>query len=34
MLLPDRELTCEEGIEMMQGDLLFTAKAAAKEMTR
>jgi len=33
-LLPDRELTREEGLEMMQGDLLFTAEAAAKEMTR
>jgi len=33
-LLPDRELTREEGIEMMQVDLLFTAEAAAKEVTR
>jgi len=33
-LLPDRELTREEGLEMMQVDLLFTAEAAAKEMTK
>ena len=33
-LLPDRESTREEGMEMMQVDLLFTAEAAAKEMTR
>jgi hypothetical protein len=29
-LLPDIELTREEGLEMMQEDLLFTAEAAAK----
>ena len=33
-LLHYRELTCEEGLEMMQVDLLFTAEAAAKEMTK
>jgi len=33
-LLPNKELTREEGIEMMQVDLLFTAMAAAKEVTR
>jgi len=33
-LLHDRELTREEGLEMMQVDLLFTAEAAAKEMTK
>ena len=33
-LLLDRELTRDEGLEMMQVDLLFTAKAAAKEMTK
>jgi len=33
-LLPDGELTRKEGIEMMQVDLLFTAEAAAKELTR
>jgi len=33
-LLPDRKLTREEGLEMMQVDLLFTAEAAAKEMTK
>jgi len=33
-LLHDRELTHEEGLEMMQVDLLFTAEAAAKEMTK
>jgi len=33
-LLPDRELTREEGLEMMQMDLLFTTEAAAKEMTK
>ena len=33
-LLPDRELTREEGIEMMQVDLHFTAEAAAKEVAR
>jgi len=33
-LLPDRELTREEGLEMMQVDLLFTAEAATKEMTK
>jgi len=33
-LLPDRELTREEGLEMIQADLLFTAENAAKEMTR
>jgi len=31
-LLPDRELTSEEGLEMIQVEL--TAKAAAKEMTK
>ena len=33
-LLPDRELTRDKGLEMMQVDLLFTAEAAAKEMTK
>jgi len=33
-LLPNRELTCEEGIDMMQVDLIFSAEAAAKEMTK
>ena len=33
-LLPDRELTIEEGIEMMQVDLLFTEEAATKEVAR
>jgi len=33
-LLPERELTREEGLEMMQVDLLFTAEAAANEMTK
>ena len=33
-LLPNRELTCEEGLETMQVELLFTAEAAAKEVTR
>jgi len=33
-LLPNRELTCEEGLETMQVELLFTAEAAAKEMTK
>jgi len=33
-LLPDRELTREEGLEMMQVDLLFTAEATAKEMIK
>jgi hypothetical protein len=33
-LRPDRELTCEEGIEMMQVNLPFTADAAAKEVGR
>lgn len=33
-LLPDREFTREEGLEMMQMDLLFTEEAAAKEMTK
>ena len=33
-LLLDTELTREEGLEMMQVDLLFTAEAAAKEMTK
>jgi len=33
-LLPDRELTCEEGLEMMQADLLFTEEDAAKELTK
>jgi len=31
-LLDDRELTREEGIQMLQNDLLFTAEAAAKEV--
>jgi len=33
-LLHDRELTREEGLEMMQVDLLFTAEVATKEMTK
>jgi hypothetical protein len=33
-LLHDRELTHDEGIQMMQDDLLFTADAAAKEVGR
>jgi len=33
-LLPYRELTREERLEIMQSDLLFIAKAATKEMTR
>jgi len=33
-LLPDRELTRDEGLEMMQVDLLFTAEAATKEMKK
>jgi len=33
-LLHDRELTREEGIQMMQDDLLFTAEVAAKEVGR
>ena len=33
-LLPDRELTREEGIKMMQVDLLFTEEVAAKEVAR
>ena len=33
-LLPDRELTRDERIEMMQVDLLFTAEAVAKEVGR
>jgi len=33
-LLPDRKLTREEGIEMMQVDILFTVEAAAKEVGR
>jgi len=33
-LLPDRELTRDEGIEMMQVDLLFTEEVAAKEVAR
>ena len=33
-LLPNREFTCEEGLETMQVELLFTAEAAAKEMTK
>jgi len=33
-LLPDEELTREEGIQMMQMDLLFTEEAAAKEVAR
>jgi len=33
-LLPDRELTCEEGLKMMHADLLFTEKDADKELTK
>jgi len=33
-LLHDRELTREEGIKMIQVDLLFTAEVASKEVTR
>jgi len=33
-LLPDEELTREEGIQMMQVDLHFTEEAAAKEVAR
>ena len=33
-LLPDRELTRDEGIQMMQVDLLFTEEAAAKEVAK
>jgi len=33
-LLPDRELTRDEGIHMMQVDLLFTEEAAAKEVEK
>jgi hypothetical protein len=33
-LLPDRELTREEGLEMMQTDLLFTEEDAAKELIK
>ena len=33
-LLPDRELTREEGLEMMQADLLFTEEDVAKELTK
>jgi len=33
-LLPDRDLTREEGQEIMQVDLLFTAEVATKEMTK
>jgi len=33
-LLPDKELTREEGLKMMQADLLFIEEAAAKELTR
>jgi len=33
-LLPDRELTRDEGLKMMQVDLLFTTETAAKEMTK
>jgi len=33
-LLPNEELTREEGIQMMQVNLLFTEEAAAKEVTR
>ena len=31
-ILPDRELTREEGIEIMQVNLLFTTEAAGKEV--
>jgi len=33
-LLPDRELTREEGLEMMQADLLLTEEDAAKELRK
>jgi len=33
-LLPDRELTREEGLEMMQANLLFIEEDAAKELTK
>ena len=33
-LLPEKELTRDKGIEMMQVDLLFTTDAAAKEVAR
>jgi len=33
-LLHDRELTRDEGIQMMHGDLLFTVEAVAKEVGR
>jgi len=33
-LLPDKELTRDEGLKMMQVDLLFIAEATAKEMTK
>ena len=33
-LLPDRELTHGEGLEMMQTDLLFTLEDVAKVLTR
>ena len=33
-LLPDRELTSDEGIEMMQVDLLLTAEVAATDVGR
>ncbi|XP_039683068.1 protein MAIN-LIKE 1-like [Medicago truncatula] len=33
-LLSDKELTREEALEMMQTNLLFTAEAAGKELTR
>jgi hypothetical protein len=33
-LLPDRELTHAEGIQLMQEGLLFTVEVAAKEVRR
>jgi len=33
-LLPDRELTREQGLEMMQADLLFTLEDVGKELTK
>jgi len=33
-ILDDGELTCEEGIQMMQDHLYFTAEAAAKEVAK
>ena len=33
-LLPDRELTCDEGLKMIQMELIFTTEAAAMEMTK